>query len=321
MNGVWRRVPPGVRASMAQLPQTRLLTTIARRHFRRNLRILGFHGVADPAHFEQLITILVADYHPVDAETVAAATRGESILPEHAVWVTFDDGLHSTFEAGHILQRHGVPATAFVCPATVAEPRRLWFQTVADAEMVGLRRKTGSLHPTLAELKAMPDRDRRAYTDRLEEELQASGRPPPVPLSPALLHQWIGQGHSIGNHTWDHPCLDACRPEEQQQQIVRAHSALAAWGIEPTTFAYPNGNYAATAEATLHELGYATAVLYDHRINSSLAEPLWLSRLRVSSDATSRRIRSIASGAHPTFARAVLGRPTTSARPRQPLEL
>jgi peptidoglycan/xylan/chitin deacetylase (PgdA/CDA1 family) len=307
---LWSRTPNSVRRSLVQLPQTALAGRLARRLTRNKLRILGFHGVEDPLHFRQVVSLIRARYEPVSADDVVAAILREHRLPELAVWMTFDDGLSSTFDAGDLLKDQGISATAFVCPSTIADPRRLWFQTVAAAEEKGIRVVGTAGHPRLSELKSAPDEVRRDYVAGLEEELRGRGLDP-RPVGRHRLQEWIAQGHTIGNHTWDHPCLDTCREDEQMLQVSRAHEILADWGLPTRLFAYPNGNHTTVAESVLRELGYTAAVLFDHDLAGDLSNPLTLSRLRIDSGASLKRVDSLLSGAHSAAfqaGRRVLGR-------------
>ena len=280
------------------LTEARPTVTFAKMLTKHHLRILAFHGVSDLGSFDQLLGTITQHCTPVDEEAVIAAVGGKTALPPRAVWVTFDDGDASVFEAGEILARRGVPATAFICPSVVDQPRRLWFETVDTADEVGLR--PGPAHPARAVLKAMPDEQRRAYIQRLEDSLAELGQQPPKPLGRAALDSWMAQGHSVGNHTWDHACLDTCGEADQADQIVRAHERLVQWGVRPRSFAYPNGNHTEYSEQVLKELGYEVGVLFDHQLTRDLRRPRALSRLRIDAEIDAGRALSIVSGAHST---------------------
>ena len=46
----------------------------------------------------------------------------------------------------------------------------------------------------------------------------------------------------LGNHSWDHPCLEQCTEEDRRAQVMRAHEWLKdKIGTVPTLFSYPNG--------------------------------------------------------------------------------
>jgi peptidoglycan/xylan/chitin deacetylase (PgdA/CDA1 family) len=71
-------------------------------------------------------------------------------------------------------------------------------------------------------------------------------------------------------------------------------------GHAPRAFAYPNGNFDARAEQVLKEQAYQVAFLFDHRLTPTiLADPLRISRLRVSTTTSLDRFAAIVSGLHP----------------------
>lgn len=298
VSALWGRVPTGARRTLALAPQLKSVTELAHRATPRTLRILGFHGVPNPEQFKGLLKEICSRYHPVSMEEVAAAARDEAQLPDHPVLFTFDDGLCSTFDAGQILAENRISATAYVCPSVIGRPERLWFQTFEAAVQAGLVDLPNEPAFELGRLKLVPDRERRRSIAELEARLAAEGHTPPDIVSVETMRSWIDLGHSIGNHTWDHPCLDKCSAVDQVQQVVEAHEALTAWGFEVRHFAYPNGNHSERSEAALRQLGYETAVLFDHRLTRDTSRPLRLSRLRIDSDASTRRAMSILSGAH-----------------------
>lgn len=112
------------------------------------------------------------------------------------------------------------------------------------------------------------------------------------------LSSWIDAGLEVGNHTWDHPCLPRCAPEEQRAQIVRSHQWLAELLGEPCRlFAYPNGDGGDSAREVLRELDQLV-LGFDHHLVARQPDPLAISRLRLDSDAPMHRVRAIASGSH-----------------------
>jgi peptidoglycan/xylan/chitin deacetylase (PgdA/CDA1 family) len=103
----------------------------------------------------------------------------------------------------------------------------------------------------------------------------------------------------IGNHTWDHPCLDRCDPTTQVDQIDRAtewldHNDL--W--DRRVFAYPNGDRTDVAERHLADQRYSLVALFDHHLTTRRSGPLRVSRLRLDAAAGATRTASVTSGAH-----------------------
>lgn len=112
------------------------------------------------------------------------------------------------------------------------------------------------------------------------------------------MRRWLDLGHEIGNHTWDHPCLDRCTSSEQEEQLRKAHDWLVAAGVKPRFMAYPNGDWTETSAEVARQLGYVGSLLFDHRLARMRSDPHRISRLRIDAGAESSRVESIVSGAH-----------------------
>jgi peptidoglycan/xylan/chitin deacetylase (PgdA/CDA1 family) len=276
---------------------------------RHRLRVLAYHDVSDTTAFATQLAWLVRHYEPVTQSQVIASVRDGRALPERSVWVTFDDGHPAVVERGQpVLEQFGIRATLFVCPGLVDCERPHWWQAVEQALAAGVRPRVGEREWASRELvtylKTVSDADRRRVVQDIQGMLRsltgraAAGRQ----LTTAELATWLGAGHSIGNHTWDHPCLDMCTAEEQIAQITRADEWLRANTDEARSFAYPNGDWTPEAATTLAALGYDVAAVFDHRLTRNPPRRAFeVSRLRVAADASVSRFRSIVSGANPAL--------------------
>jgi peptidoglycan/xylan/chitin deacetylase (PgdA/CDA1 family) len=281
---------------------TRVVASSVRRLLRGRLRILAHHGVPDVKAFDAQLRALTAEYSPVSGEMVVRHLQGLAELPTNPIWVTFDDGWSNVVDnALPLLLKHGVPGTLFVCPGLVEDGRTHWWETVASAERLGWQPSAAQPRNSVRHLKSVPDDDRRRAVQRAEVFLGKSVQGGPRPASRSQLERWSAEGLEIGNHTWDHPCLDQCSVDEQRRQIVQADDWLTEFGAfdRVKLFAYPNGDWTSESEGVLRELGYGTALLFDHRLATfDATEPLRLSRLRIDASASIRRWRAIASGGH-----------------------
>ena len=278
--------------------------SVARAQTRKRLRVLAYHGVGDALAFERQMTCLRERYAPVATNEVVAALRGDAVLPDYAVWVTFDDGLANVVETGMpIMERIGIRATLFVCPGIVEPAQPFWWDVVeaATAHRVPVPNlSAASSQSPVTALKSVADHVRREVVRELAERLAAlSIDVSPTVLTPSQLDRWCDAGNDVGNHTWDHPCLDMCEPTSQRTQIAAADAWLREHVVAPLrVFAYPNGDWTRAAEDVLRELEYDAALLFDHRLASSAQDPLRVSRLRVSTRASDRRFAQIVAGTH-----------------------
>lgn len=283
------------------------VTAIARRLTGSKLRILAYHGVGDAQTFARQMEYLASAYTPVDEQAVIAAVRHGAPLPDGAAWVTFDDGDPTVVQDGlPTLARLGIPATMFVCPGLIADGRPFWWNVTdwaTDHRPDLAASIAGSADALTAFVKTVPDEERRRVIDRLLHEV---GHDMPTAwrqLTDSELRSWLDAGMALGNHSWDHPCLDQCDVEVQRAQIVDTHSWLARLlGRPPATFAYPNGNFSPVVDAVLAELNYQLGVLYDNSLTSLDSPPLQLSRLMLEADQPADRLKGVLSGAQPTLA-------------------
>jgi peptidoglycan/xylan/chitin deacetylase (PgdA/CDA1 family) len=269
---------------------------------RRHLRVLAYHGCENPERFANQVDHLVEHFVPVTGARVAEAVHGGERLPDRAVWLTFDDAIVNVVDhARPILAARGVPATMFVCPGLVDHDRAFWWQTVeaaVDREPIELDGRRWTDRSLVTHLKTIPDNKRRSAVRAMSYDTEpdlGSRRP----VGAGDLDRWCASGNEVGNHTWDHPCLNRCSPDAQREQIARAHDALTTvLGEPPSLFAYPNGDFTPTAEAALIKRGYQVGLLFDHRLCQRDPNPLRMSRLRIDADAGLDRFRAVVGGVH-----------------------
>lgn len=278
-----------------------------RRALPRRLRVLAYHGVPDPAAFRRHLDHLASGYRVVSGAQVADALATGDRLPDRAVWITFDDGRPDVVEHGlPELRRRDMPATLFVCGGLIDGPSPFWWSTVEAALAAGpveFDGRTWTDRRLVTHLKTVDDGRRRRFLADL---------PPSSAVDTSVgrdhLREWLDAGLEVGNHTWDHPCLDTCEPAEQRRQILEAHTFLTdLLELPPTLFAYPNGDVTDAAKSALREAGYAVALAFDHRLADLSADRYQMSRFRIDSDAPDDRLRAILGGAHSAFFHARAG--------------
>ena len=273
---------------------------------RHRLRVLAYHGIPDVAAFTRQLDHLATHFHTVSGVEVADALDGGPELEDRSVWITFDDGAPEVVRAGlPLLVERGLVATAFVCAGMIGSRSPYWWATVDAAAALGLvsaiEGDTTNGQVAVGRLKRMDDDRRRAIVSDLDSQLKVQGHDlVQEQLTVDDLRRWVEAGFEIGNHSWDHPCLDHCSPAQQEGQVTLAHERLTEMvGSSPTLFAWPNGNAAAPALSVLRNLDYRLVAAFDHRICPASPDPWALPRLRVDTDVDLARFRSIISGAHP----------------------
>lgn len=270
----------------------------------RRLTVLAYHGVNDPACFEEQLRYLVRNMHPVSLSEILGAVRGRHQLPERAVLLTFDDGERSVLEQGcALLTQYNVPAVVFVVTGLLNTQLPYWWVEVKHLVRAGAI-PTGcpkeDPEAVARYLKVIPDEQRVTIIDNLRKQTKRKPVLAQPQLQAAELRVMESLGIAIGNHTETHPCLDHCPAEKIRTELVQSHDALCKiLGHPPVAFAYPNGNIDSNAESILHELGYEVAFLFDHRVSSLYPENCYrISRVRVDSNTHLARFKTIVSGLH-----------------------
>lgn len=268
---------------LARSPLPALTSALHRAH----VSVIAYHGVPDTGAFARQLGALRRWGTIISPDQLRAGFAGET-LPRRPILLTFDDGERSVLDNGApVLADTGLQALLFVVAGLVGSSTPFWWDEVAELAPDGP-----------AEVQYLKTRDDTERRSRISE-LRASA--PPVrrsQLEPSDLASLSGIGVEIGNHTFDHPCLDKCAHAPAIQQIEDAHATLLRLGIEATAFAYPNGNLDARVEPTLRELGYDLGFVFDHRHARLDRSPLRVSRLRLDAAASPDRAQLIVSGAH-----------------------
>ena len=272
---------------------------------RGRLRILAYHDVSDAPRFAAQLDLLADGYRTVTGPVVADWLEGRGSLPDRPVWITFDDGDPTVLDtAAPMLAERDMTATAFICAGMVGTHAAHWWHVVAQAGAHGLLRADdpGGADPAAMtrQLKRVDDAERRRTVDELAARLRDAGLTTDRRQWTADdVDAWVGAGHEVGNHSWDHPLLPRCSADDQRRQLVRAHERLTELlGRPPISFAWPNGDPAGPALDEARKLGYRIVLTCDHRLCRRRPQADALSRLRLDADADVGRARAIVSGAH-----------------------
>ena len=208
--------------------------------------ILGYHSISEgddplglavsPARFAEHLEVLARRTRPMRLDALTRALRDRRV-PPRAVVVTFDDGYADLLHAAApLLERHDVPATAFV---TTGSPGQVfpWDARTASAparlqdNAPGSGRSDGSAPMT-----------RRALT--IAELATLAGK------------EWI----EVGAHTISHPRLADLEPEAQRREIQGGKAALEeVLGRRVESFSDPHGSVGRKTVTLVRQAGYERA--------------------------------------------------------------
>lgn len=250
------------------------LTRLRRRQRHRRgdyrLFVLEYHDVADGVEKEGTVSTERFRRHlrhlrqRFQIDTLASSIdRLESPgLDRDLLAITFDDGYEDNYRAAWpALRAEELSATVYLTTGFL-DGTELWVGFARRALDVAhrsapevsagaaetLRRVLGSwplkerADPMVRRLKYLPPIER----DRVLEVLRSAEMdlaPAARPLSWEQAREMAAAGIELGAHTVTHPILSTLEPAVQEEEIRGSRRRIAeATGIEPVTFAYPNGS-------------------------------------------------------------------------------
>lgn len=220
--------------------------------------------------------------------------------------ITFDDGYRSNHQlALPVLRRAKAVATVYLATGFVdGEP--LWFD-LARLAFAALRGREEALPaatqdvlyrafgrwPTgggeVEALKYCPA-EVRLEVLRTLRQLELDLPEPRPAMTWQQIQEMQGAGIEMGAHTVTHPILSRQEPAQQEDEMRRSRQRIAeATGLEPTTFAFPNGSSRDFDDHSLHwleQLGFDACCTTIRGSNRPGDNPWTLRRLGIGADST-----------------------------------
>lgn len=256
----------------------------------------------DPAHelvpalasatFEGHMTHLSCFYDVVPASELLAAVRARRRGDRFPVAVTFDDDLGSHVrKALPILSRLGLPATFFLCGASLTEPFAFWWerlQAAVDSDEISLptgvpalsgavrrvREGRDSIHTLARAIEAMPPAARAEMASSLPRAAADRGMPE------ADVKRLSAAGFEVGFHTLRHDSLPALGDELLDTALEEGRGTLvSAAGQSLATIAYPHGSTDARVADAARRAGYHFGFSCRDEPVTPTSDPLLLGRL------------------------------------------
>jgi peptidoglycan/xylan/chitin deacetylase (PgdA/CDA1 family) len=213
--------------------------------------------------FDEQMKFLSERYVPMGEEDIIGCIEDRSNLPEHSVWVTFDDGYKDNYtNAFPVLEKYGIPATFFVTtgyvnketicvedyiPYAVAKTSRKELRLPAGGRELVLPLDSGEARSrAVATLWRLVERGGMSLDER--HETLVAGLDVPAEDACGVFLDWPDlmemreAGQSVGAHTVKHIALSSM-PDEDILDVMTAskHEIEERLGISVRTFAYPNG--------------------------------------------------------------------------------
>jgi len=243
---------------------------------KRSVRVLLYHAVEDQetpfveglsvsvtkAIFDAHLSYFNEYYNVVDAADIYSTE-----LPENALAITFDDGYRSVYEnALPLLRKHQLPACVYLNTCAV-EGRLVWVNELNWALVTHPQEALAICHqfPALSDAECrldIIDRIKREFTPaevrefrkRLQEAISVV-TDHKLYADKAELEEMKRSGITLGFHTRDHYNLANCDEVELANQL---DSSSLKGLIDPSSFAYPFGEFNAQTIAELEASHYSS---------------------------------------------------------------
>jgi peptidoglycan/xylan/chitin deacetylase (PgdA/CDA1 family) len=282
-----RRGRDGMRTVLGPLTSVlgRPLAFLLRLSARRAGLGLVYHRIGDPpgdpdrellpargtAQFESELRHLKKRYRVVPAsrllEAAGARRRGERF----PLSITFDDDDSSHVDvAMPILQRHGLPATFFVCGASLNGPFIFWWESLqaafdsgkAEEAVSVIATATGSdgatqppdIHAVASRIENMDAGERDAVSAGLRE---LAGQEDRSGMRAEQLRVLASHGFEIGFHTRRHDKLPLLGDDELRSAMTDGRDEVArVIGEEMMLISYPHGSADARVAEAARAAGY-----------------------------------------------------------------
>ncbi len=208
---------------------------------------------------------------------------------EHAVSITFDDGLENVYrEAWPVLKIFGLKAACFVLPELSAGNKCIWpdriyslfmhshgkeldisqfgLDPIVLADDIGRRYK--QYLDLIGKMKNMDNEKRQRLFEYIllhfEEDNLETFQQFRLMTPSEIMELSDSDEFEIGAHTGNHPILSRMTKDEQTREIEKSIRDIEQWGIKfYPIFAYPNGNKGDYNDDTimiLKELGFKAAL-------------------------------------------------------------
>lgn len=286
--------------SFAQLVLARVLGLVSRLSNRRVGLVLVYHAVAErngdsarelvPAHgadvLEDQLRRLVSRYRVVRAVDLLDAVRDRRRGDRLPVAVTFDDDLASHAEmAAPILRRAGVPATFFLCGATLDGPFTFWWQRLQRAADLGRLLPFGAdaIHEQAGRIEAMSPEERAAVVERLASEL--GPEPADDGLRAAQARELVTAGFDVGFHTLRHDRLTGLEDAALAAALTDGRAEIEALvGRTLEAISYPHGKADRRVADAARHAGFAFGFTGRYEPVAGDSEPLELGRIEPTFD-------------------------------------
>jgi len=274
---------------------------------------LGYHRVGDPQgdpsrelvpalaseRFASQLAHLRRHYRLVPASELHEAVRARRRGQPFPVAVTFDDDLSSHARvAMPLLRQAGIPATFFVCGASLGGPYSFWWERLQRAldhgslnaaergALIGIGGGS-SIHEVAGAIQQLAPEERDEVARRLGEVVGPD--PGESGLRAKDLRILVEAGFEVGFHTLRHDDLRALDDVALDAALTEGRSAIEdVTGKRPDLIAYPHGSADVREAAAARAAGYVGGFTMKTEAVGPATDPLLMGRVEPGYGSTSR---------------------------------
>jgi peptidoglycan/xylan/chitin deacetylase (PgdA/CDA1 family) len=267
---------------------------------------LCYHRISDPQGnaerelvpalgtkgFEAQVRYLKRRWRLVRASELLDAAGARRRGGRFPVAITFDDDLPSHVRgAMPVLQRHGAPATFFLCGASLEQPFGFWWERLQRAWDAGALdgplvrdlvpdepgAERASIKRLGAAIQELPPERRRAVAEELGSV--AGPDPPDSGMRAQDVHRLAEAGFEIGFHTLRHDPLPTLDDPALAEAMVDGRPALErAAGAPIAVISYPHGKANRRVAKAARAAGYSRGFTGSAEAVGAQTDPLLLGR-------------------------------------------
>lgn len=240
--------------------------------------------------FESQLRHLQACYRVVRAGELPRAVAARRRGARFPIAITFDDDLTSHVElAVPSLIRHGMPATFFLCGASLERPFSFWWERLQRAADAGLDLPVegDGMHEVAGRIEDMSPDERAGVAEQLLSKL--GGEPEDAGLRREQVQTIVAAGFDVGFHTLRHDRLPDLDDGPLEEALVDGRAELEDMvGRRLTAIAYPHGKADVRVAHAAAAAGFRVGFTGSHLPVVPSSGPLLLGRVEPTFGSTVR---------------------------------
>lgn len=263
----------------------------------RGATILMYHSVArapeaqwvdpryhvTPDEFEAQMAFLARNRQVVSMTDLVAALEENRDLPAGTVALTFDDGyLDNLTVAAPVLEKHGLPATLYLCSSYVSRSENQWIDRLYGLFRARTKEELAfEQEPSVRFDLSNPGQERLAYRaagkillegdldrrrqcfEEIERRLAPESPGPRLTLSWEEVRDLVRRfpKFEIGAHTCNHLDLPRFEGELAESEIAGCTEEIRReLGARPVHFSFPYNRWSPQSQERVRRNGYRSAV-------------------------------------------------------------